>query len=109
MIDPSKVDWKPFKEKFYYWLFGEINFKTRWKVLMWLVQMGVAIALFYFVVVDPNFRLEKECKEFQPLISGIKSGELYVLDRKQITNISAFTFDNNSNFSKLFPNNTFIN
>lgn len=81
MMMMNKEEWKKWKDKVIYWLFGEIKFDTRWKVLMYLIQMAAIIPLFYFVVISDDFKIGKECAEFQPLIQNVKNGSYVVVDR----------------------------
>lgn len=70
-----------------YYLFGEFQFKTRWKVLMWLIQFAVVITLAYYVLLAPDFRLQKQCVELQPLIQGVLNGTIIAVQKKDFAGV----------------------
>jgi hypothetical protein len=100
----NEEDWKTFKSKMKYWLFGEINFNTRWKILMWVIQYSIALILLYYVILAPEFRLQKTCIELRPAIEAIQSGEYVLVPANKV-------FDNklSVNQSEMLENFTAFN
>jgi hypothetical protein len=85
------------REKIIYWLFGEIQFNTRWKILMWLFQTSIAVILLYYVVFDHTFIEGHKCKMIEPTIDALQRGELAICNPStprmflvNFTNVSSY-------------------
>jgi hypothetical protein len=98
------MDNKQLKEKIIYWLFGEIRFDTRWKILMWSIQTIAILALFYFVVISDEFKDNKTVKEVKPLLDALKAGNYYLTkDPRCAANFSQLTILQNFTMPNPYP------